>query len=270
MKTLMKIGLTMLMLAVVLTAVSFGVLRAQTVGDSGYGSGDRTMASETRKIGDGIVRIELNGPIDLILKQGSTPSMMVHAEQRMLPRIKTVQEGNTLRIGVEGMLFHFNRPQRVDLTLPALQQLDARGSGDSIVNGFSGDKLTLAMHGSGDIHFKGQYMHVNAGVFGSGDLELALADASDVDLDIMGSGDISTTGQSKVLTARVHGSGDLDASKLLADNVKLDVFGSGDSSVYAKQSIVVDVMGSGDVDVHGNPTQRQINRAGSGDISWEN
>ncbi len=187
MKTLLRIGLTMLVLAVVLTGVSFGVLRAQVVGDGDYRHGDRTMASETRKVGDGIVAIDMNGSVDLILKQGATPNMVVHAEQRMLPHIKTVQQGNTLRIDVEGMMFHFNRPQRVELTLPALQQLDMHGSGDSIVNGFSGDKLTLGTHGSGDIHFEGQYQHVKAGAFGSGDVQLALSNATDVDLDLHGS-----------------------------------------------------------------------------------
>lgn len=269
MKTLMKIGLAMLVLAVLLTGVSFGVLRAQDIGDSDYKHGDRTMASETRKVDAGINTIDMNGSVDLILKQGTTPSMVVHAEQRMLSRIKTVQQGNTLRVDIEGTMFHFNRPQRIELTLPALQQLDVHGSGDSVVNGFRGDKLALGMHGSGDIHFNGEYQHVNAGVFGSGDLQLALGNANDVDLDLHGSGDISTSGQSKTLTARLLGSGDLDAERLPADVVKIDILGSGDATVHAKQSIAADIKGSGDLDVRGNPTQRQINRMGSGDISWE-
>ncbi|MBV8666271.1 MAG: DUF2807 domain-containing protein [Burkholderiaceae bacterium] len=273
MKVLMRVGAGMLMLAVALIGVSFGVLRAEGVGEydiGDYNNGKHALASETRKVDAGVSTIDLDGPVDLVLKQGSTPSLVVRAEQNMLARVKTVQNGSSLRIDAEGHVFHFNRPMRVELTLPSLQQLSMHGSGDSRVSGFSGDKLTLALHGSGDIRFDGQYQHVNAGLFGSGDLDLKLLNAGDVALDLQGSGDISTSGQSKSLTARVTGSGDLDAEKLLADAVKIDVLGSGDSSVYAKQSIAVDLTGSGDIDVHGNPAQRQINKLGSGDISWEN
>jgi hypothetical protein len=268
MRTLMKIGLGMLMLAVVLIGVSFGVLRAEDVGDVHADAGKHVFTSETRKVDGSVVAIDMNGPVDLILKQGATASMVVQADQRYIARIKTVQQGDTLRIDAEDGFFHSHWPLRVELTLPNLHKLDLHGSGDGTISGFSGDKLALNLRGSGDIRFNGQYQHVSAGVFGSGDLQLALGNTNDVDLDLQGSGDISASGQSKTLSARILGSGDLDTTDMQADVVKVDVLGSGDSNVYAKQSIAIDLKGSGDIDVHGNPTQRVVNRMGSGDISW--
>lgn len=269
MQTLLKIGLGMVVLAALLVGTTFGVLRAQNLDADSRAGGSRAMKSEIRKVGADVTVITLNGPIDLMLKQGATPSMVVVGDERLLSRLQTVQEGNALTIDLKESLFHLNRPLRVELTLPALQQLTVHGSGDSVVSGFSGDKLTLAMHGSGDVRFNGAYQHVGASLFGSGDLDLALGASDDLDVSMLGSGSITASGQSKSLTAHMMGSGDLAAEKMLADTVKIDAMGSGDSNVYAKQLAILEVKGSGDIDVHGNPPHRQVNRMGSGDISWD-
>jgi len=271
MHTLLKIGFGMVALAIVLIATTAGVLSAQDgAGDHmSMPTGSRAMKSETRKVDATVVSVEANGPVDLVVKHGSTPGMVVIAEERLLSRIKTVQEGNTLSIDFKDSVFHMNHPMRVELTLPALQQLSMHGSGDGRVNGFSGDKMVLMLRGSGDLNFDGQYQHVTASVMGSGDLALDVGTGSDADLSLMGSGSISASGQNKMLTVRMLGSGDLEADKLHTDNLKIDSMGSGDSSVYAKQSAVITLHGSGDIDVHGNPPHREVNRAGSGDVSWD-
>jgi hypothetical protein len=268
MQVLMKIGAVMLLLAVVLVGTSFGILRAQDVGDHA-GNGSHTLKSEIRKVGADVLNVEVNGPIELMLTQGATANLVVVGEERLLPRVETTQKGATLSIDVTNSFFHMNRPLRVELTLPALQQLTMFGSGDGVVSGFKGDKLALAMHGSGDLRFNGEYQHVNANLLGSGDLELALGNSSDLDLHMMGSGSVTTSGHSQALSAHIMGSGDLGAEKLLADTVKIDAMGSGNSDVYAKQVAILNVKGSGDIDVHGNPAHREVNRAGSGDINWE-
>ncbi len=271
MRTLVRIGVAMAALAAVLVVASFGVLRAEISSGNWKNDapGSHVLKTETRKIDATAVIIDSNGPVDLVIKQGATPSMTVSAEERLLPRIKTEQAGNTLTIDFREIAFHSNHPMRVEITLPTLQQLSMHGSGDGQVNGFSGDKIVLSLRGSGDVNFDGQYQHVTASVIGSGDLGLGIGKGSDADLSLLGSGSITANGQSKNLTVRMLGSGDLDASRLQADDLKIDVMGSGDSSVYAKQSVAINLHGSGDVDVHGKPAQRNINRLGSGDISWD-
>ena len=269
MKTLLKIGLGMLGLATVLVVLGsvFGVLHAQSGG--GNRTGSHAMRSEPRQVGADVVTIELNGPIDLMLKQGATPSLVVYGEERLLPLVKTEQQGSVLSIDLKSGFPHIDRPLRVDLTLPALQQLTVHGSGDSIVSGFSGDKLTLAMHGSGDVRFNGEYQHVVASLLGSGDLDLALGTSSDLDLSMLGSGSITASGRSSALAAHMMGSGNLGAEKMLVETVRVDLMGSGDATLFAGKVAILDVKGSGDIDVHGNPQHREVNRAGSGDISWD-
>ncbi|HEX8954972.1 MAG TPA: head GIN domain-containing protein [Burkholderiaceae bacterium] len=270
MRTLLKIGAGMMLLAIILVGVSAAMLRAHAEGGGAANiSGSHAMKTETRTIDGAVTVINANGPVDLVLRQGATPAMLVIAEERLLPRIKTRQQGNALEIDFQDTLFHSNHPMRIELTLPKLEQLSLHGSGDARVSGFSGDKVVLTLRGSGNMRFDGVYQHVTASTMGSGDLEMTTGSGADADLSILGSGAITASGQNKATTMRIMGSGDLNTENLHTDELKLDVMGSGDSSVYATKSVEINLHGSGDVSVRGNPVQRNVNRMGSGDISWD-
>src|SRR6185369_11932189 len=106
------------------------------------------------------------------LKQGDVPSLKVRGEQRLLGNIATEQDGPTLRIGSKGLLLHPRRPIEVELVLPSLNELVINGSGDSTVDGFSGEHLSVQLQGTGNLAFNGRYKIVEAGVHGSGGLNL--------------------------------------------------------------------------------------------------
>jgi hypothetical protein len=268
MRALMKTGTFLLGLAVVLVGLSYNVLRAQGLEQSGE-TGSRALAMETRPVDANAMIIRLSGPIDLKLRQGATPSMHVHAEQRLLSKIVTAQNGNTLQIDTHGLIVNRHRPMVVELTLPSLQELRVLGSGDATVSGFSGNAVQLALAGSGDVHFNGQYQHVTASLSGSGDLTFNGGASEEVELSLLGSGDVTARGTTKALTAKLSGSGDVHAGSLQADSVNLSLMGSGDASVFARSAASVAIRGSGDATIAGNPAQRSISKSGSGDVLWE-
>jgi hypothetical protein len=270
MRILIKIGAGMMLLAIILVALTAATLRAHAANDVAPNlPGSRVMKTETRPVDGSVTIITANGPVDLVLKQGATPAMQVVAEERLLPRIKTKQQGNELVIDFEEVMFHSNHPMRIELTLPKLEQLSLHGSGDARVNGFSGDKLVLTLRGSGNMNFDGIYQHVTASNMGSGDLDITTGTGSDADLSILGSGAITAAGQNKSTVARIMGSGEINTENLHTDDLKLEVMGSGDSSVYATKSAIINLHGSGDVSVRGNPAHREVNRAGSGEVNWD-
>jgi hypothetical protein len=267
-RSLVKIALSLLVLAVVLTGVSYAALRANGVANPSSAAG-RAPRTEVRDIGAGINSVELVGPIDLTLKQGDVPSLKVRGEQRLLGNIDTSMDGNTLRIGTKGMLFHHRRPIQIELVLPSLQELVVNGTGDSNVNGFSGERLTLQLQGSGNLSFNGRYREVEAGVHGSGDLNLNTGNSDTVSLEMVGSGAITSSGSCKTLNAELMGSGDLDAQHLASDDVVVKLDGSGTTNVFARKSADVAVRGSGNILVYGNPGDRNVSRSGVGSITWE-
>ena len=55
------------------------------------------MVSETRAIDARIVKIKLDGVIDLTVKQGATPSLTLYGEKRHLTKVTTSLSGDTLR-----------------------------------------------------------------------------------------------------------------------------------------------------------------------------
>jgi hypothetical protein len=268
MRTLIKVGVSLLLLAFVLIGVSYTMLRAQGLSNPSSAAG-RAVRSETRAVGKNINAIEVSGPIDLTVRQGPTPSLEVRGEQRLLANVETSERGATLHIGPKGMLFHHRQPLQVELVLPSLQQLEMHGSGDSTVNGFSGERFVLRVHGSGNLTFNGRFKHLVAAVNGSGDLNLNGGNSNSVVLDLAGSGAITASGSSKLLRAELSGSGDLDAEHLAADRIEVSVQGSGAAEVFARDAADLTLRGSGNIKVYGNPPQRRSSSDGSGEIDWD-
>ena len=267
MRTLVKVGFGLLLLAVLLIAMSFSMLRAQGTSNRSNPEG-RMVSSETRAITPEVIEIELSGPIDMTLRQGAIASMKVSGEKRFLGNIDTTQSGKLLHIGTKGMLLHHRQPLQVIVTLPSIEKLSIRGSGDSTVNGFSGDKVDVQLFGSGNLKFNGRFKDVSASVLGSGDLEMNGGSSDKVSVALVGSGQMTVVGSSRLFKAEQTGSGDLDAEHLAADVTEVNLRGSGSSVVQAIKTAEVTVRGSGDVSVIGNPGERSVNKTGSGDVTF--
>lgn len=266
MRSLMRVGFALLVLAAVLVALSYSMLRAN---GSTTITERRSVAQDTRSVPAGVESVELDGPIDLNLRYGATPALQVSGEQRMLGNVEVTGDGKVLRIGIRGMVLRHREPLVVDLTLPTLNSVRIDGSGDSSINGFSGDEIAVQLNGSGSVRFNGRFRSATVGLSGSGDLDVNGGAAMDrIETRLMGSGRITVVGTARELDASTTGSGHLDAEHLRADEVTVSQSGSGDSSVQARSKVKVSLSGSGDVEVYGNPGERSVSRAGSGSVSY--
>ncbi len=267
MRTLIKIGSGLLLLAVVLIGLTFIMLRSEGVNTRHQTEG-RELASETRPVSAEVTEIELTGAIDMTLRQGAVPSMTVRGEKRLLGNVDTYLKGESLQIGIKGMLLHKRLPLQVVLVLPSIDTVRIKGSGDSTVNGFSGDKLDVQLDGSGSVKFNGRFREVSAQVRGSGEMEMNGGASDKVEVALAGSGEMTVVGSCKQFTANQTGSGELDAEHLAAETASLELRGSGTSVVQASKSADVTVRGSGDVQVLGNPAERTVSRTGSGGVNF--
>ena len=266
MRTLFKIGLSLLVLAFVLIGLSYSVLRAQGVSVRHEG---RNVSEETRSVTREIRAVELSGPIDLTLHYGARPSLVVRGEQRLLANVETIQEGRVLLIGTRGIVLRHREPIKVELTLPALDRVGVDGSGNTEVNGFTGERIELELNGSGSLEFNGRYRQARAVVQGSGDLTLDAGNGDLVEGELMGSGTLALAGAARSVKVGSSGSGTLDARRLRAENVDVRQTGSGNTSVTAHATVAAAVSGSGDIDVYGNPPKRTVSRTGNGDVHFD-
>lgn len=111
--------------------------------------------------------------------------------------------------------------------------------------------LTLSAKGSGSI-------------ISSDDL---LDTSASVELSLSGSGNIVVAGKCQNLNVNLVGSGNIKAKTLLASNASLNLTGSGVINASVCEKVNANLAGSGNINIVGSPSEKQLNKTGSGRIS---
>lgn len=227
---------------------------------------------ENRSVDAKVTKVRLDGVVDLVVRQGNTPSLVVSGDRRYVQKITTAQRGDTLEIGTES----FNKRNgdtheklRAELTVPNLAEFTSQGVGASTVTGFSGNSIQVALDGAGSITMNSSYRNIDARLGGVGGLSLNGVRTERLELNLRGAGHISVSGESKLLRARLAGVGSLDAQGLRAESVDLDMSGLGGAKVHATRAADVDLSGMGSATVYGNPATRNVSANGMGRVAWK-
>lgn len=231
------------------------------------------MVREARTIDAKVTKVKLGGVVDLTVRQGTTPSLVISGDRAQVAKLTTTQQGDTLQIdSAKQNNVHFGWSKhdlKAELVVPNLSEFVSHGVGGSRIVGFNGDSITVALDGAGSVTLDSRYRNVDARLGGVGGLTLNGVDAERMDLSLRGAGRINATGQAKVLRAKLAGVGSLEATKLRADSVELDLTGMGGAEVYAKSAANVSLSGMGSATVYGNPATRSSNSSGMGKVSWK-
>lgn len=228
------------------------------------------MVRESRTVDARVTRVKLDGVIDLVVRQGATPSLVISGERTDVARVATAQRGETLEIGMERHHNAANRHAKLhaELVVPNLAEFVSEGVGASTVSGFSGEKIVLALDGAGAVTLNGSYRNIDARLGGVGSLTIDAAKSDHMDLALRGAGQLAVSGQTRALRATLAGLGNLNAEKLRADTVNLDMSGLGGASVYASSAANLNLSSMGSATVYGKPVQRNATTGGMGKVSW--
>jgi hypothetical protein len=249
--------------------VSLGLAAAGFWACFGMAQAAPEAATETRPIDARVVRVKLDGAIDLRIRQGSPAALTLSGDPRWLARTVTAQSGDMLNIDTE--VHGRARPGALhaELTLPALRELKSDGLGTTEVSGFSGDALELDLDGAGSMRISCNYRVVSASLGGIGSMQLQSLGGEGVDLNLHGAGVVTLSGRARWLKADLGGLGSLDAQQFAADSVNLDLSGLGNASVTARQNAILNLSGMGSVTVYGKPLNRKVAVDGLGKVSWK-
>lgn len=202
----------------------------------------------------GFSGVDVAGPFDVVITQGSTESVKVEAPGDVIDKVKTDVSGGTLKIysrdkwNWNGLnLFGNHKKILVYVTAKSLNSIMLTGSGDvRLSNTITAKALKIHVSGSGDI---------------GGSISTDELDAS-----VSGSGDVKLSGRATSSRVSVTGSGDYSASGLITSNTTVHVSGSGDASVHVNDKLEASVTGSGDVHYTGSAKNISKSKSGSGDI----
>lgn len=220
--------------------------------------GSGTAAAETRTVAE-FQAIALSGGMDLVVRQGATPSVQVQADDNLLPLLETAVEpgskGATLQVrwkreagGWFGGGSHVQPRTKVvvQIVVPRLTALSTAGAGDTTLDTFSTPALQVSISGSGDTRLLG-------------------LSADELGVRISGSGTVTGQGTAGRTTVSIAGSGDVKLTEMRSDEVKVSIAGSGDAAVNAQKTLSVSIAGSGDVVYVGN-AEVKTSVAGSGSV----
>ncbi len=213
-------------------------------------TGSGRVVEEVRSVGE-FRAVRLAGPIDVVVTQGTSPSVRVSADDNLQPIVETVVEGGgddaTLQVRIKrGHDIRSFRQLRVAVVTASLSRAAVAGSGQIEVQSFRTPSLAVAVAGSGGVRLQG-------------------VTADDLGARIAGSGDVSGHGSAGKLVVSIAGSGDVKLDDLRADDVKVSISGSGDAAVQAVKTLAVSIAGSGDVVYRGDATVK-TSIAGSGSV----
>ncbi|WP_157915125.1 head GIN domain-containing protein [Paraburkholderia acidicola] len=173
--------------------------------------------------------IEVDMSADVSFAVGSDSLVTITGPANVVPLVKTQVEDGVLRVRLEHSVT-MSRSVKLVITGPVLQALSIRGSATVKALNLSEDALSIGISGSGNVSASGNVKDVRVAISGSGDVHV-----SDI--------------HAKTLVASIKGSGNIRA--------------------YASDSAVVELSGSGDIKIRGNPAHRVVNRSGSGDVQFE-
>jgi hypothetical protein len=208
------------------------------------GSGKR--ATDTRQL-SGFSELNIGGSWQVVLKQGKTESVVIEADDNLLPFIETEIKGKGLHIQPKrGTRLNFSTRPTVTVNFVDLHSVSLGGSNNVTSDGVKGDKLTFNLGGGGNVKFDNLQMQR-------------------LTVNIGGSGSFTAAGKAETQSFNIGGSGSIRADELEGQKVSASIGGSGNLRLHAKDTLSVSIAGSGSVAYKGDP---KVSRSvvGSGSI----
>lgn len=184
------------------------------------------MITETRDVQD-FHGVRLLGSGDATIAVGQANSLVIEAEEAIMPRLTSDVVDGILNLGVEeGSSVQTQLGWDYTITVESLDMLEILGSSDVDIRGLSGGALSST---------------------------------------IMGSGDIVARGEVEAQAIVIAGTGNYHAFDLASETASVVISGSGDVDVDVTDSLDARIMGSGNVTYSGDPAVSE-SIMGSGSI----
>jgi len=199
-------------------------------------------ASETRKVAE-FTKLDISGDFNIILKQDSSLTLDITADDNLLKFIKTKIEGNTLKIYTHKNLCNSGQ-MTITIGIHKLEELRSSGAIEVTADGKLVTK-DLGFHLSGASKITLDLSAANVTTDGSGVTELNLTgQASSHHIDISG-------------VAKVH------AFDFVVGDYDISTSGAGNCEINVLHSLNVSSSGASEVKYKGNPSSVNNDKSGA-------
>jgi len=205
--------------------------------------GNGNVIKETREISS-FDAIDVGGAFNVILTQGNTESLIIEADENLLPIIRTSVNGRTLRITTEENIRN-SKALNLFINFKDIDKLDISGACNlECTNELSFSTLKIEASGASDI-----------------DLDLT---AEILLCDYSGASEINLTGKVRECEFEVSGASEIDAYDLVAEEIELRASGASEAKLHATESLRIRASGASSVRYMGDPiVDSNVSGAGS-------
>lgn len=229
-KIIMMIQIIALVTFLALSAVSckwtIGLVR---------GSGN--VETEEREV-SGIDEIDFSGMGNLIITQGEEETLVVEADDNILPLIETDVLGDKLKIGYKmGYNFIPTSNVRFYLTVVDLNKISLKGAGKIECDSLVTDEMEFKISGAGDIDFS--------------------VDAEELIIAFSGAGDLNFNGEVQSQDVDISGVGRYNSEELECEECSVTLSGAGSATLNVTEELEVKISGVGNIYYKGNPRIKQ-------------
>ena len=212
------------------------------------GSGD--IKSEVREV-PAFKGIVIKGSADAIIKMGTTQHLEITTDDNILPILTTEVSDGILTLDSKES-YSSTDGVKLEITVPQMESITIKGSGDITVNGNSVESLIVP--------------NFDVVIEGSGSVEGTGLNATNTDVRIKGSGTIRLSGKGGALVSLISGSGEIFAGSFATASAKATIRGSGEIHINASKNFEGDISGSGTIYYSGNPEEVITSVSGSGEF----
>jgi hypothetical protein len=207
-------------------------------------------AAENRKVAD-FTKLDISGSYKVVLKQDSSLSVAITADDNLLKYIKTEVNGDKLKISTDNKNFCTDRDIVITVGVHNIEAIKASGAID--------------------IKSDGKIVAKNFGFDLSGATKINMdLDAADVSTDGSGVTEITLRGQASSHHVDLSGGGKIHAFDFIVGNYDIETSGASDCDINVLHELSVNSSGASDIKYKGNPTTINNKKAGISSITKVN
>ena len=231
--------------------------------------GDETIASETRNVPE-FNSVKVSGPFHVVVNLQQDDSVTLTGDGNVLPLIKTEVKDGTLHVYSE---ISFLPKSQLNLTI-STNNIDALSSWSNRaieVNNMANKKFILDLNGNSTFKATGKTELLKIDCWGAANIntseliadyvELYLSGDGSTDVyalnalsvSLSGAGSFNAHGRTEYLKINSNGATSIDTENLIAKDVSISLKGAGQASVFASNTLQVNITGIGKVTYFGDP-----------------
>ncbi len=230
-------------LALLISVISLTLLSSCRFGCV-KGSGHRV--SENRKVSD-FTRIDISGGYKVILKQDSSLSVTVGADDNLIKYIRVELDGNKLRVSSRKNLCA-SGPITLNIGVKRLEGIKTSGAVDLESDGrLVTQDLSLRLNGASKVT-----MDLNA---------------ANVITEGSGSTEINLKGQASSHRIDLSGSGKIHALDFVVDSYDIQTTGASECQINVLHNLNVNTTGASDIKYRGNPSNVNSHKTGASSLT---